>query len=101
MKRKRKTFQDLITTFAFENKMSTYQARPIVKSVFKEIEKFLIDGNDVYIARFGIFRQSVRKPYTIAKPINGNKPLTLPKVKTIHFAMFERLKNKINNKKDV
>lgn len=67
----------------------------IINAFFKQIEKALVDGNNVSINNFGTFKVGKIRSRTWHRP-NSTEILQLPETKVVNFVCSKKLKGVIN-----
>ena len=93
------TTRSTLSEAVFKNVgLSRNESSTLVDSVFNEILKSLINGNDVKISSFGTFVVRQKKERIGRNPKTGQEvPITARSVVT--FRASNVLKSKVNNKK--
>lgn len=87
--------RDLIQIVSDQAYLSLKDSKRAVDVVFSQIEKSLINGDNVNISNFGMFEMKGRKERTGTDPKSHQK-ITIKSKNTIVFHAADAIKDKIN-----
>ena len=86
---------DLVEIVSEEGHLSKKDSRIAVDIVFDEIEKALLNNQEVNITNFGVFEPKVRKQRDGTDP-KSHKRITIKKKRSVYFRPSKSLKGKLN-----
>lgn len=87
--------KDLVQLVADGGHLSKKDARVALDIAFAEIEKALLDGQEVNITNFGVFTPKTRQSRDGTHPKKHTR-ITIAETRSIGFRLSKQLKGKLN-----